>query len=76
MPDGSWLCDPCQHGSAAERVYQRFVDQVAGQLVKLGACAEPDRGLAEAAIEAVRRAVNRPRPRPRAPWGRTFTRRT
>jgi hypothetical protein len=51
-------------GEAAERVYQRFVGRVARNLVRLGASTEPDHKLAEAAIEAVRRAVRHRGQRP------------
>lgn len=44
---------------AAKETYDRFVDLVAHNLVALGVGAQPDPALAEAAIEAVRRAVNR-----------------
>ncbi len=66
--------------SAAERVYGQFVAEVARNLVALGASPAPDRALAEAAIEAVRRTTNRTA-RTRAqetgpPWRRRSIRRT
>lgn len=55
---GSWHHPPMEQQGPAHEIYMRFVDQVAKNLVQLGACGAPDRDLAEKAIEAVRRATN------------------